>query len=101
MIKYKTIVTDYEGMQRCLDDASESGWSLFSVEPDTWRKVLGTNNDADPLEAMGAPHGEHTAQYSATYYLIILFRDDNLEHQSASVAASEELLLDDFSSGSY
>jgi hypothetical protein len=101
MTKYKTVVTDYEGLQRCLDDATESGWHLFSVQPDTWRKVVGSNGDSDPLEAMGVPVGEPTAQYSASYYLIILYRDDNLEHQVGAIAQSEDLSLGDFSSGNY
>ncbi len=100
-MKYKTIVTDYEGLQRCLDDATESGWRLFSVQPDTWRKVMGSKGDSDPLEAMGVPAGEPTAQYSASYYLVVLTRDDGLEHQVGSMAGTEELSLEDFQSENY
>jgi hypothetical protein len=101
MIKYKTVVTDYEGLQRCLDDAAESGWRLFSVQPDTWRKVTGSNGESDPLEAMGVPVGESNTQYSASYYLIILFREDGQDHQSVSISQSEESPFGDYPSGDY
>jgi hypothetical protein len=101
MIKYKTVVTDYEGLQRCLDDYADSGWRLFSVQPDTWRKVVGTEPDGDPLEALGAPAGEPTSEYSASYYLIILYREDGAEHQVAAHAQSEEVTFDDYPPSSY
>jgi len=101
MVKYKTIVTDYEGLQRCLDDSSENGWRLFSVQADTWRKVVGTNGDSDPLEAMGVPVGESPTQYSASYYLVILFREDGIDHHVAASSQAEDLSFGDFSSGNY
>jgi hypothetical protein len=93
MVRYKTIVTDYEGLQRCLDESSESGWRLFSASPDTWRKVVGSENEGDPLEAMGVPVGEQAAQYSASYYLVILYREDGHEYETSTAAAAEELEL--------
>jgi hypothetical protein len=101
MVRYKTVVTDYEGMQRCLDDSSESGWRLFSVTADTWRKVIGSANSGDPLEAMGTPIGEAAAQYSASYYLVILYREDALDREVATMSASEDVALDDYPSSSY
>ena len=40
MRRYKTAVTDYEGMQGLLDSHAEQGWLLFSVTPDTWRRMV-------------------------------------------------------------
>lgn len=101
MVRYKTVLTDYEGLQRCLDDSSESGWQLFSVTPDTWRKMLGTDEPADALESIGVQMGEASAQYCASYYLVILFRDDIHEYETVTAAASEELTLEDYQTGSY
>jgi hypothetical protein len=96
MLRYKTVVTDYEGMQRCLDDSAESGWHLFSVTPDTWRKVHSSENSGDSLEAMGVPIGESPTQYSASYYLLVLYRDDNVDREVATMSSSEEITLDNY-----
>ncbi len=90
MQKYKTAVTDYEGMQRVLDTHAEQGWKLFSVTPDTWRKSIAGDEgmDSPPFQELN-PHG-HTQEYSASYYLLVFQRDDLLQEQG-SLNAMQEL----------
>ena len=54
MKRYKTAVTDYEGMQGVLDTHAEQGWELFSLTPDTWRRSLSENSDLEqsPFEEL-------------------------------------------------
>lgn len=78
MLRYKTAVTDYEGMQDVLDGHSIQGWRLFSVTPDTWRKSIAPNDGVEraPFEEL-APPGDTTQEYSASYYLMVFQREDN------------------------
>jgi hypothetical protein len=91
MPKYKTIVTDYEGMQGLLDTHTEQGWRLFCVNPDTWRKSIAADNamDSPPFEELNV-HGGGTQEYSASYYLLVFFREDNSEKVSRAASAQEE-----------
>lgn len=90
MQKYKTAVTDYEGMQRILDTHSELGWKLFSVTPDTWRKTMADDDamESPPFQELNT-HGR-TQEYSASYYLLVFQRDDFLQ-EPGSLAAMQEL----------
>jgi len=91
MLKYKTVVTDYEGMQGVLDTHAAQGWRLFSLSPDTWRK-----SDADQ-ESGGietsfdviAANGKQSEEFSASYYLLVFQRDTRLE-EAERLAAVEE-----------
>lgn len=89
MPKYKTAVTDYEGMQGTLDTHAEQGWKLFSVTPDTWRKTLSDDEgmDSPPFQELNT-HGR-TQEYSASYYLLVFQRDDLLPEQGALAAMGE------------
>ncbi len=91
MVKYKTVVTDYEGMQGQLDAHSTQGWRLFSVTPDTWRKSTADNAGMEnsPFEELNT-HG-HTQEYSASYYLLIFQRDDTPDMIVELLAAEEAL----------
>lgn len=91
MFKYKTAVTDYEGMQSILDAHTAQGWRLFSVTPDTWRKNLLTEDGGNsaPFEELSV---NKTAQeYSASYYLLVFQRDERLEALPRQAAAEENL----------
>ena len=101
MLKYKTVVTDYEGMARCLDTHAEMGWRLFSVTPDTWRRVSGSADQSDPLEALGGTSGHAAEVYSASYYLIILVREDDHEHETMHLTAAESLERSEITSEGY
>jgi hypothetical protein len=90
MIKYKSVVTDYEGMQAILDTHAAQGWRLFSVTPDTWRKSVSTEGDPAPFgELSNTPTG--TQEYSASYYLIIFERDDFHDLHERAGAMEEPL----------
>ncbi len=88
--KYKTAVTDYEGMQGTLDTHASQGWKLLSVTPDTWRRNAGSGQgmDAAPFEQL---EGDTVVEYSASYYLLVFERDDALGEDSR-LAALEEVL---------
>lgn len=89
MVKYKSIVTDYEGMQAQLDTHAAQGWRLFSVTPDTWRKSTGsTATDAVPFDELGSAVSP-AQEYSASYYLIIFEREEYAEVGERSAAAEE------------
>jgi len=78
MYKYKTVVTDYEGMQGTLDAHSSQGWRLFSVTPDTYRKSVssaGEGREVLPFEELDT-RGLAQVEYSASYYLLVFVRDD-------------------------
>ena len=92
MLKYKTVVTDYEGMQGALDTHSIQGWRLFSVTPDTWRKSLGTETGMEhrAFEELSAP-GDMTQEYSASYYLVVFQREDNTVDELLAATAEEPL----------
>ncbi len=93
MLRYKTIVTDYEGMQGVLDTHAMQGWRLFSLAPDTWRKSLATEGggmDRMPFEELNRP-GDATQEYSASYYLLVFQRDDNSVDELLASTAEEPL----------
>lgn len=102
MLFYKTIVTDYEGMQIALDSHASQGWRLFSVTPDTWRRThqFGDGSDADspPFNELstGKPHTE----YSAIYYLVIFERDEYVPSDELQAIAEETLPFENEFGGS-
>lgn len=91
--KYKTVVTDYEGMQGLLDTHASQGWKLLSVTPDTWRRNAGSGQgmEAAPFEQLEGPS---MVEYSASYYLLVFERDDPAGDDSR-LAALEEALPQD------
>ena len=92
MKRYKTAVTDYEGMQGVLDAHSEQGWELFSLTPDTWRRSLSENSDLEqsPFKEL-ATQNRGTREYSASYYLLV-FQSDEGRETTESYAAAEQPL---------
>ena len=92
MRRYKTVVTDYEGMQGILDAHSEQGWLLFSLTPDTWRRSLSESSDLEqsPFEEL-ATQNRGTREYSASYYLLV-FQSDESRDTTESYAAAEQPL---------
>ncbi len=88
--KYKTAVTDYEGMQALLDTHAAQGWTLFSVAPDTWRRSIGGGEgmETPPFEAL---QGAGVQEYSASYYLLVFERDEGVG-DDVSMASLEEAL---------
>ena len=95
MQKYKTIVTDYEGMQTALDSHAEQGWRLFSVTPDTWRKSVPSESVSNtvPFEDLNPP-GTGAQEYSASYYLLVFQRDDTFDNLELQAVAEEILPRD-------
>ena len=92
MRRYKTIVTDYEGMQGVLDTHSEQGWELFSLTPDTWRRSLAENSDLEqsPFQELDTQN-RGTREYSASYYLLIFQCDESREAVESYAAAEQPL----------
>ncbi len=92
MVRYKTAVTDYEGMQGVLDAHATQGWRLFSVTPDTWRKSVAPEDGLDraPFEEL-APPGDVTQEYSASYYLLVFQREDSAVDELMAATAEEPL----------
>ena len=92
MIKYKTAVVDYEGMQECLDQHASQGWRLFCVNADTWRKVEGEGlGGAAPHGALGVSSDNTLAEvYSASYYLLVFMREEDPMRQAALAEQEEE-----------
>lgn len=92
MLRYKTAVTDYEGMQAVLDMHAMQGWKLFSVSPDTWRKSVAPNDGIDraPFEDLPVP-GDMTQEYSASYYLLVFQREDDTVEELLAATAEEPL----------
>ncbi len=92
MKRYKTAVTDYEGMQGVLDTHAEQGWELFSLTPDTWRRSMSENSDLEqsPFEEL-ATQNRGTREYSASYYLLV-FQSDEKRDTTESYAAAEHPL---------
>jgi hypothetical protein len=89
MVKYKSVVTDYEGMQALLDTHAAQGWRLFSVTPDTWRKSTGTSGgDTAPFDELTSASSP-TQEYSASYYLVIFERDEFIDVVDRAAAAEE------------
>jgi len=89
MVKYKSVVTDYEGMQAQLDTHAAQGWRLFSVTPDTWRKSTGSaGSDSPPFDELSTSTAP-TQEYSASYYLIIFERDEYADLGERAASAEE------------
>ena len=89
MVKYKSVVTDYEGMQALLDNHSAQGWRLFSVTPDTWRKSTGAPGaDPAPFDEL-TTSSSPTQEYSASYYLVIFEREEFLDVHERAASAEE------------
>jgi hypothetical protein len=94
MRRYKTIVTDYEGMQGVLDTHAEQGWLLFSVTPDTWRRTVSETSgmDSSPFEELDT-ESRAMREYSASYYLLVFHREEGLEDRESYATAREPLPL--------
>ncbi len=94
MRRYKTIVTDYEGMQGILDTHAEQGWLLFSVTPDTWRRTVSETSgmDPSPFEELDT-NSRAMREYSASYYLLVFQREEGREALESYAAAQEPLPL--------
>ena len=92
MLRYKTVVTDYEGMQGILDAHAMQGWRLFSVSPDTWRKSIAPEPGMEhrPFEEL-IPPGDMSQEYSASYYLLVFQREDNMVDELLAATAEEAL----------
>ena len=92
MRRYKPVLSDYEGMQACLDQHSEQGWQLFSVTPDTFRKSEGSGStgDSSPFEDLNV-HGSQADELTASYYLLMFQRDEGREAREAYAEAEEAL----------
>lgn len=92
MLKYKTMVSDYEGMQSILDTHSAQGWSLFSVTADTWRKSTPPTLEASPapFEDLNPP-GTGGIEYSASYYLLIFCQETRTDIDGLLAEAEEPI----------
>jgi len=94
MRRYKTAVTDYEGMQGVLDGHAEQGWTLFSVSPDTWRRTFSEDSgmEKSPFEELD-DSSRAMREYSASYYLLVFQREDRLETREAYAEAEEPMAM--------
>ena len=94
MRRYKTVVTDYEGMQGVLDTHSEQGWILLSLTPDTWRRTFSENSgmEQSPFEELDSS-SRGMREYSASYYLLVFQCDEGRELRESYAAAEEPLSL--------
>ena len=92
MRRYKTIVTDYEGMQGVLDAHAEQGWLLFSVTPDTWRRTVSeaSGMTPSPFEELDM-ESRAMREYSASYYLLVFQSEEGLGDRQSYAAAQEPL----------
>ncbi len=90
MPQYKTVVTDYEGMQGALDTHAAQGWRLFSIAPDTWRKTVAADSgmEAPPFDDLEM---QPVQEYSASYYLLVFARDEPREKRPRAAALQEAL----------
>ncbi len=89
MVKYKSLVTDYEGLQANLDTHTSQGWRLFSVTPDTWRKSADPGgSDSAPFDELSTA-GKATSEYSASYYLVIFEREEYIGDNDLAATAEE------------
>jgi len=90
MTKYKTAVTDYEGLETCLNSHAAQGWRLATLNADTWRKSLPTGDqDGMPFASL-ASDGVPSIEYSASYYLVVFQRDDYGDVLELANAAEEQ-----------
>ena len=76
MHKYKTILTDFEGMQGVLDAHAAQGWRLFSLAPDTWRKQDSNGRGMTPPPFDGLDT-QPAQEYCASYYLLVFVMDED------------------------
>jgi hypothetical protein len=92
MHKYKTMLTDFEGMQGVLDSHAAQGWRLFSLAPDTWRKVVATDRgmESPPFDDLDT---QPLQEYCASYYLLVFARDDSLEDTDRLASLQEPFPL--------
>ena len=90
MTKYKSVITDYEGLQAVLDSHAAQGWRLFSVSVDTWRKSADSNGIGNPPFGE-LSNGKPVPEYSASYYMVVFEREDYLESSERAIAAEESL----------
>src|ERR1700721_2102629 len=90
LYQYKTIVTDYEGMQEALSVYGGQGWKLASVTADTWRILTGKLGDVDSLP-LSAHAGSTESELSASYYLLVFERQGDLTPAVAQESAAEAL----------
>jgi hypothetical protein len=103
---YKTIVTDYEGMQESLLVYGSQGWKLVSVSPDTWRIVVSKLGDSDTLGlgsagSLADSNLLNSQELSASYYLLVFEREDDIPVAVAHESAVESLDVPDFSLPDY
>ena len=100
MRRYKTVVTDYEGMQGVLDAHSEQGWRLLSVTPDTWRRTFSETSgmEQSPFEELD-DSSRAMREYSASYYLLVFQRDEGREVREAYASAEEPMSLGQLTEG--
>ena len=92
MRRYKTVVTDYEGMQGVLDSHAEQGWALVSLTPDTWRRTFSETSgmEQSPFDELD-DSSRSTREYSASYYLLVFGREDTHAVREAYATAEEPL----------
>jgi hypothetical protein len=100
LYQYKTIVTDYEGMQEALSVYGAQGWKLASVTPDTWRIVSGKLGEVDTLP-LASHAGSTESELSASYYLLVLERQGDVTATVAQESAAEVLDYSDFTLPDY
>lgn len=94
MRRYKTVVTDYEGMQGVLDTHSEQGWVLLSLAPDTWRRTFSESSgmEQSPFEELDSS-SRSMREYSASYYLLVFQYDEGRSLQEAYAIAEEPMII--------
>jgi hypothetical protein len=100
MYRYKTLVTDYEGMQEALSTYGEQGWKLLSANPDTWRLVTEKIAEEGAL-GMVSPEVGSMHEISASYYLLVFQMDDDPVHTATHEAAAEVMDYPEFSLPDY
>jgi hypothetical protein len=100
LYQYKTIVTDYEGMQDALSVYGAQGWRLASVTPDTHRIVSGKPGVDVGLSLNPSSDSSHR-EISASYYLLVFERQGEPLVGIASEAASASLDYPEFSLPDY
>lgn len=93
MKRYKTAVTDYEGMQGVLDSHVEQGWNLFSVSPDTWRRTVSEDSGMEsPFEELD-DSSRAMREYSASYYLLVFQRSEPPRRRTSYAEAEEPMAM--------
>ena len=92
MHKYKTVLTDFEGMQGVLDTHAAQGWRLFSLAPDTWRKQNSSGKGMTP-PPFDDLETEPMQEYCASYYLLVFVLDELLEDAARMASLQESFPL--------